>query len=125
MSLFPKSEFPFLSSLCSMDKNTHTDLCTWCMSAQTFSSVGDSEFQFGFKLFVYFLLILLTLGFSLNCRDSFFLCLLNSGTSFLSGFAIFSILGYMSQKQGVDIASVAESGMIVKSKEFKQNTSFR
>ncbi|XP_056885960.1 sodium- and chloride-dependent GABA transporter 2-like [Takifugu flavidus] len=46
-----------------------------------------------------------------NCyRDSFFLCLLNSGTSFVSGFAIFSILGYMSQKQGVDIASVADSG---------------
>uniref|UniRef100_A0A672H1R4 Transporter n=1 Tax=Salarias fasciatus TaxID=181472 RepID=A0A672H1R4_SALFA len=46
-----------------------------------------------------------------NCyRDSFFLCLLNSATSFISGFAIFSVLGYMSQKQGVDIASVAESG---------------
>ncbi|XP_075893083.1 sodium- and chloride-dependent GABA transporter 2-like isoform X2 [Nelusetta ayraudi] len=46
-----------------------------------------------------------------NCyRDSFYLCLLNSGTSFLSGFAIFSVLGYMSQKQGVDINSVAESG---------------
>ncbi|KAM4588384.1 sodium- and chloride-dependent GABA transporter 2-like [Odontesthes bonariensis] len=46
-----------------------------------------------------------------NCyRDSFYLCLLNSGTSFMSGFAIFSILGYMSQKQGVDISVVAESG---------------
>ncbi|XP_008283676.1 solute carrier family 6 member 11a [Stegastes partitus] len=46
-----------------------------------------------------------------NCyRDSFYLCLLNSGTSFVSGFAIFSILGYMSQKLGVDIATVAESG---------------
>uniref|UniRef100_A0A669DSQ8 Transporter n=2 Tax=Oreochromis niloticus TaxID=8128 RepID=A0A669DSQ8_ORENI len=46
-----------------------------------------------------------------NCyRDSFYLCLLNSGTSFISGFAIFSVLGYMSQKQGVDIATVAESG---------------
>ncbi|XP_077458901.1 solute carrier family 6 member 11a [Stigmatopora argus] len=46
-----------------------------------------------------------------NCyRDSFFLCLLNSGTSFISGFAIFSVLGYMSHKQGVDIAKVAESG---------------
>ncbi|XP_028301979.1 sodium- and chloride-dependent GABA transporter 2-like [Gouania willdenowi] len=46
-----------------------------------------------------------------NCyRDSFFLCILNSGTSFLSGFAIFSVLGYMSEKQGVDIAAVAESG---------------
>ncbi|XP_073323777.1 sodium- and chloride-dependent GABA transporter 2-like [Pagrus major] len=46
-----------------------------------------------------------------NCyKDSFYLCLLNSGTSFISGFAIFSVLGYMSQKQGVDIHSVAESG---------------
>uniref|UniRef100_A0A3Q4HZG2 Transporter n=1 Tax=Neolamprologus brichardi TaxID=32507 RepID=A0A3Q4HZG2_NEOBR len=46
-----------------------------------------------------------------NCyRDSFYLCLLNSGTSFVSGFAIFSVLGYMSQKQGMDIATVAESG---------------
>ncbi|XP_028261202.1 sodium- and chloride-dependent GABA transporter 2-like [Parambassis ranga] len=46
-----------------------------------------------------------------NCyKDSFYLCLLNSGASFISGFAIFSVLGYMSQKQGVDIATVAESG---------------
>ncbi|RVE73273.1 hypothetical protein OJAV_G00047680 [Oryzias javanicus] len=46
-----------------------------------------------------------------NCyRDSIYLCLLNSGTSFISGFAIFSVLGYMSQKQGVDISVVAESG---------------
>ncbi|CAJ1050681.1 sodium- and chloride-dependent GABA transporter 2-like [Xyrichtys novacula] len=46
-----------------------------------------------------------------NCyRDSFFLCLLNSGTSFMSGFAIFSVLGYMSQTQGVEISTVAESG---------------
>ncbi|XP_024126869.1 solute carrier family 6 member 11a isoform X2 [Oryzias melastigma] len=46
-----------------------------------------------------------------NCyRDSIYLCLLNSGTSFISGFAIFSFLGYMSQKQGVDISVVAESG---------------
>ncbi|XP_055364706.1 solute carrier family 6 member 11a isoform X2 [Betta splendens] len=46
-----------------------------------------------------------------NCyRDSFCICVLNSGTSFISGFAIFSVLGYMSQKQGVDISAVAESG---------------
>lgn len=41
----------------------------------------------------------------------------------MSGFAIFSILGYMSQKQGVDIASVAESGRNVESIEFKKNMS--
>lgn len=35
---------------------------------------------------------------------------LNSGTSFVSGFAIFSVLGFMAQEQGVDIADVAESG---------------
>ncbi|XP_019957211.1 solute carrier family 6 member 11a [Paralichthys olivaceus] len=46
-----------------------------------------------------------------NCyRDSLYLCLLNSGTSFISGFAIFSVLGYMSQKQGIDISTVSESG---------------
>ncbi|XP_030634302.1 solute carrier family 6 member 11a [Chanos chanos] len=46
-----------------------------------------------------------------NCyRDSFHLCLLNSGTSFVSGFAIFSVLGHMAKTQGVDISLVAESG---------------
>uniref|UniRef100_A0A671QXY5 Transporter n=1 Tax=Sinocyclocheilus anshuiensis TaxID=1608454 RepID=A0A671QXY5_9TELE len=46
-----------------------------------------------------------------NCyRDSFYLCLLNSGTSFLGGFVIFSVLGHMAQEQGVDISLVAESG---------------
>lgn len=43
-------------------------------------------------------------------RDSFRLCLLNSGTSFLAGFAIFSVLGFMAEEQGVDIATVAQSG---------------
>ena len=43
-------------------------------------------------------------------RDSFYLCILNSGTSFVSGFAIFSVLGYMAKVQGVDISVVAESG---------------
>ncbi|XP_073431098.1 sodium- and chloride-dependent taurine transporter [Dendrobates tinctorius] len=46
-----------------------------------------------------------------NCyRDCLLLGCLNSGTSFVSGFAIFSILGFMAQEQGVDIADVAESG---------------
>ncbi|KAM4559550.1 sodium- and chloride-dependent GABA transporter 2-like isoform 2-T2 [Odontesthes bonariensis] len=43
-------------------------------------------------------------------KDSFMLCLLNSGTSFLAGFAIFSVLGFMAEEQGVDIATVAQSG---------------
>ncbi|KAK2841396.1 hypothetical protein Q7C36_012975 [Tachysurus vachellii] len=46
-----------------------------------------------------------------NCyRDCLLLGCLNSGTSFVSGFAIFSILGFMAQEQGVAIADVAESG---------------
>uniref|UniRef100_A0A8C4P4P1 Transporter n=1 Tax=Dromaius novaehollandiae TaxID=8790 RepID=A0A8C4P4P1_DRONO len=46
-----------------------------------------------------------------NCyRDSVALCFLNSGTSFVAGFAIFSILGFMAGEQGVPIAEVAESG---------------
>uniref|UniRef100_A0A7N8YQX6 Transporter n=1 Tax=Mastacembelus armatus TaxID=205130 RepID=A0A7N8YQX6_9TELE len=46
-----------------------------------------------------------------NCyRDSFCLCLLNSFTSFIAGFAIFSVLGFMAKEQGVDISIVAESG---------------
>ncbi|XP_060758977.1 sodium- and chloride-dependent GABA transporter 2-like, partial [Neoarius graeffei] len=46
-----------------------------------------------------------------NCyRDCICLCLLNSGTSFVAGFAIFSILGFMSVEQNVPISEVAESG---------------
>nr|XP_021140423.1 sodium- and chloride-dependent GABA transporter 2 isoform X4 [Columba livia] len=46
-----------------------------------------------------------------NCyRDCVALCFLNSGTSFVAGFAIFSILGFMAEEQGVPIAEVAESG---------------
>lgn len=45
-----------------------------------------------------------------DSRDAFALCLLNSATSFVSGFAVFSILGFMSFELGVDIATVAESG---------------
>ncbi len=43
-------------------------------------------------------------------RDSLWLCLLNSGTSLVAGFAVFSVLGFMAQKQGVPIDVVAESG---------------
>ncbi|XP_051266901.1 sodium- and chloride-dependent GABA transporter 3-like [Dicentrarchus labrax] len=46
-----------------------------------------------------------------NCyKDCFWLCLLNSGTSFVSGFVVFSVLGFMAHKQGVTVDNVAESG---------------
>uniref|UniRef100_W5N3P1 Transporter n=1 Tax=Lepisosteus oculatus TaxID=7918 RepID=W5N3P1_LEPOC len=46
-----------------------------------------------------------------NCyRDTLYLCLLNSATSFVAGFAVFSVLGFMAYEQGVDISLVAESG---------------
>ncbi|XP_020507496.1 sodium- and chloride-dependent GABA transporter 2 isoform X2 [Labrus bergylta] len=43
-------------------------------------------------------------------KDCFYLCLLNSGTSFVAGFAIFSVLGFMAYEQHTDISKVAESG---------------
>ncbi|XP_061659230.1 sodium- and chloride-dependent GABA transporter 2-like isoform X1 [Syngnathoides biaculeatus] len=49
--------------------------------------------------------------FNNDCyKDSYLLCLLNSSTSFLAGFAIFSVLGFMAEERGVDIATVAQSG---------------
>ncbi|XP_014008199.1 sodium- and chloride-dependent GABA transporter 2 [Salmo salar] len=46
-----------------------------------------------------------------NCyKDCLALCFLNSGTSFVAGFAIFSILGFMAYEQDVPISAVAESG---------------
>uniref|UniRef100_A0A4W6C1L8 Transporter n=1 Tax=Lates calcarifer TaxID=8187 RepID=A0A4W6C1L8_LATCA len=42
--------------------------------------------------------------------DCYWLCLLNSGTSFVAGFVVFSVLGFMAQKQGVNVDNVAESG---------------
>ncbi|XP_008317991.1 sodium- and chloride-dependent GABA transporter 2-like isoform X2 [Cynoglossus semilaevis] len=46
-----------------------------------------------------------------NCyKDCVYLCLLNSGTSFVAGFAIFSALGFMAYEQNVHISKVAESG---------------
>lgn len=43
-------------------------------------------------------------------RDTFVLCLVNGGSSFVAGFAIFSVLGFMSYEQGLPISEVAASG---------------
>lgn len=48
---------------------------------------------------------------SVVCRDTFFLCLLNSFTSFFAGFAVFSVLGFMANELEVDISVVADSGI--------------
>ncbi|XP_041812218.1 sodium- and chloride-dependent betaine transporter-like [Chelmon rostratus] len=46
-----------------------------------------------------------------NCyKDSMWLCVLNSCTSFVAGFAVFSALGFMAHKQGIPINMVVESG---------------
>lgn len=60
----------------------------------------------------------LTACFVSACRDCVYLCLLNSGTSFVAGFAIFSVLGFMAFEQGVDISMVAESGNLNNSSSF-------
>ncbi|XP_030199009.1 sodium- and chloride-dependent GABA transporter 3 isoform X2 [Gadus morhua] len=46
-----------------------------------------------------------------NCyKDSLWLCALNSATSFVAGFAVFSILGFMAHQQDVTMDNVVESG---------------
>lgn len=40
----------------------------------------------------------------------FFVCLMNSGTSFFAGFAIFSVIGFMAHEQGLAVGDVAEGG---------------
>ncbi|KAJ3593193.1 hypothetical protein NHX12_005529 [Muraenolepis orangiensis] len=49
--------------------------------------------------------------FNNNCyRDALLTSTINCVTSFVSGFAIFSVLGYMAQKHGVKIEDVATDG---------------
>ncbi|XP_076012731.1 sodium- and chloride-dependent GABA transporter 2-like isoform X2 [Genypterus blacodes] len=43
-------------------------------------------------------------------KDTFILCLVNGCSSFVAGFAIFSVLGFMSYEQGLPISEVAASG---------------
>uniref|UniRef100_A0A8C2CNH2 Transporter n=1 Tax=Cyprinus carpio TaxID=7962 RepID=A0A8C2CNH2_CYPCA len=46
----------------------------------------------------------------IQIKDCLWLCLLNSATSLVAGFAVFSVLGFMANAQGVSIEEVAESG---------------
>ena len=43
-------------------------------------------------------------------RDSILYSAVNSGTSFLAGFVIFPVLGFMAREQGLSVGEVAESG---------------
>lgn len=43
-------------------------------------------------------------------RDTLIISIVNSGTSILAGFAIFSALGFMADEMGVEVKDVAESG---------------
>ncbi|ESO08856.1 hypothetical protein HELRODRAFT_140021, partial [Helobdella robusta] len=50
-------------------------------------------------------------AFKNNChRDSILIPLINCGTSFYGGFAIFSVLGYMAANKNVPVSQVAASG---------------
>jgi len=44
-------------------------------------------------------------------RDAVITAIINSATSFLAGFVVFSVLGYMALKKGVPIENVAEEGL--------------
>lgn len=44
-------------------------------------------------------------------RDAFIMCFINGGTSILAGFAIFSILGYMSVVANKSIAEIVKPGV--------------
>ncbi|XGW07543.1 hypothetical protein V3C99_010590 [Haemonchus contortus] len=50
--------------------------------------------------------------FNHNCfRDGFIMCVINGSTSILAGFAVFSILGYMSVVAQKDIADIVKPGV--------------
>ncbi|XP_074508405.1 sodium- and chloride-dependent betaine transporter-like [Sebastes fasciatus] len=73
---------------------------------------AGSQLFFSYSLTEGSLLVLASYNeYNNNCyKDCFWLCLLNSGTSFVAGFVVFSVLGFMAQKQGVTVDTVVESG---------------
>ncbi|XP_035241049.1 sodium- and chloride-dependent GABA transporter 2-like isoform X1 [Anguilla anguilla] len=81
------------------------------MSLQVWMEAGSQIF-FSYSLGVGTLTVLGSYNtYNNNCyKDCLWLCLLNSGTSVVAGFAVFSVLGFMAHEQGVAIEEVAESG---------------
>lgn len=53
---------------------------------------------------------LLWLSIIIHHRDVLSICILNSATSILAGFAIFSILGYIAENQGSEVKDVVSEG---------------
>ena len=45
------------------------------------------------------------------CRDTLIVSLINCGTSLFAGFVIFTMMGFMSHKLGVDVEDVVKGGM--------------
>ena len=105
------------SRLSAVTTNTTTTVTSEIL-CHTQQSWRNGQHRFFFKLCIY--KAELTGLFAMLPRDSFLLCLLNSGTSFLSGFVIFSVLGFMAEEQGVDMASVVESGETGRGRDISQ-----
>ncbi|XP_068605319.1 sodium- and chloride-dependent GABA transporter 3-like [Brachionichthys hirsutus] len=86
------------------DINRLADLQVWIEAA--------IQISFSYSLTSGSLIVLSSYNdYNNNCyRDCFYLCLLNSGTSFVAGFVVFSVLGFMAQEQGVAVDTVTESG---------------
>ncbi|XP_072551207.1 sodium- and chloride-dependent GABA transporter 2-like isoform X2 [Salminus brasiliensis] len=81
------------------------------LDAQVWMEAGTQVF-FSYSVAVGSLTVLGSYNkYNNNCyRDTFWLCVLNSCTSVVAGFAVFSVLGFMADQQGVAVEDVAESG---------------
>lgn len=84
---------------------------TKLMESQVWRDAGTQVF-FSYSLCIG---VLISLGSfnnrNNNCvRDTVIIACVNSGTSFLAGFAIFAALGNMAHQQGVDVKDVVDSG---------------
>uniref|UniRef100_A0A1A7XVR8 Transporter n=1 Tax=Iconisemion striatum TaxID=60296 RepID=A0A1A7XVR8_9TELE len=93
-----------ITSYLSIDINRLNNLEVWTDAAtQIFYSLGA-----GFGVLIAFSSYN---KFNNNCyRDAILTSTVNCVTSFFSGFAIFSVLGYMAEKHGMDVKKVATDG---------------